>query len=278
MAKQIVMTEDMYENILRDVLEQLRKQKSSDGVFKYSASVGKLEGRRTKLVFSPGAYIKMMELVHGYATEVGWQGTMTRTEDGFLVEDVFVYPQQVNGTQVLTDDGEYNDWLQSLPDEIFNKLRFHGHSHVNFGVFASQTDLNDRQGVVSQLGPEDFYAFVIVNKKQEISCAIFDMRDNVLYETADVDISVSGVDNVFSFKKESEKLVKTRGAVVTPTATQPKKEEYRWLPVEPKTKKSSGKKGKTKKEKDAFWECDEDDDQYSWLGDVYPGYGSEMMK
>lgn len=266
MARPIRVSEDTYEAVLRDVLESLKKSKSVDGVFKYAVDMKKLDGRTTKLSFTPLAYMKMLELVHGYATEVGWQGTMERTDDGFLVSDVFVYPQEVTGAQVLTDDGEYAEWLQSLPDETFNHLRFHGHSHVNFAVTPSSTDLRDREGILSQLNGDDFYAFLIINKRHEVSCAIFDMRENVLYDTQDVTLAVEGAEDLFGFKKSTEKLVRAKSNFVS-------KENGG-----AKTASNDKKKKTTKKKARDNWD-DEDEDsfydgQYSWLADVYPGYGA----
>ena len=70
-----------------------------------------------------------------------WQhGTVLRTENSksdsneFIVEDIFVYPQEVTGSTVTTDQEAYSKWLYELDDDIFNNLRMQSHSHCNMGV------------------------------------------------------------------------------------------------------------------------------------------------
>ena len=48
----------------------------------------------------------------------------------------------------------------------------HGHSHVNMGTSPSATDTKLQEDHLAQLQDNDFYIFLIVNKKREIWCTI----------------------------------------------------------------------------------------------------------
>ena len=68
-------------------------------------------------------------------------------------------------------------------------MRFHGHSHVNMHVSPSSVDMEYRRNVVNNCSPffdNYFYIFIIVNKKGDVSGQVYDMENNVLYETDDI--------------------------------------------------------------------------------------------
>ena len=186
------------ETLRKDAEDGLRKIKMSDGEFKFSKEFKyekkfkyEKSDRRVTIVIDPVAYAKMTTIIMSESQEVGWHGISERKNAReFLIKDILVYPQQVTASTVDTDEEEYAKWLIQVPEEHFNDLHFHGHSHVNMGVFPSATDMGHREKITSQLGDEDYYIFMIWNKKLEWSAAVYDMASNTLYETADVDVKI----------------------------------------------------------------------------------------
>lgn len=245
MSKPIRITEDCYQQILKDVQEKLASGKMAGGVFNYSYDLSKAgQDKQAKLILTPNAYMKTLELVNHFTSEVGWHGTVERVEGQpatFRLTNILVYPQQVTGATVNTDQEEYQKWGGSLPDEVYNNMHFHGHSHVNFGVSPSSVDLQHREGIISQLKDDDFYIFVIVNKKNDWSIAIYDMPTNTLYETKDVELCVEDVDeDLFTFAENAAKIVKTKTYTASTAAKTDTKTDK--VEKEPEKKAKSAKK------------------------------------
>lgn len=248
MSKPIKITEDVFDKIVEEVKEKLKKDKMSNGQFEYKCNLSSINKDRATLMFTPTAYIKMKGLVEDFTSEIGWHGTVERIDEHtWLVDDIYVYPQTVSSATVTTDPNEYLDWTESLPDEVFNKLHFHGHSHVNFAVNASSVDMAHRDEIVSQLREDDFYIFVIVNKKNEWSSVIYDMAQNILYESKDIDLTLTDVsEDTLTFSEDSKKLVKQNKTVAATT--------------KPAAAKAASKQTSKKKEKDSFgWQYEMDD-------------------
>ena len=209
--KPIKIDESVYEDILNKAKEAMKKAKLSNGSFTFNYSFKSDDSEKANLYISPTAYIKMTDLVSYIGSEVGWHGTAYRGEDGYHVTDVFMYPQTVSAATVETDQKEYEDWLQTLDDDTFNNMRFHGHSHVDMITTPSSVDMHDRDGILSQLGPDDFYIFVILNKKGSWNVAIYDMSENKMYETDDINVLVEGCrPDTFEFAELAEKCLKKK--------------------------------------------------------------------
>ena len=169
--------------------------------------------KRVKIVIRPIAYLKMVRLIMDFTTEVGWHGLCHRDEADpttYIIEDVMVYPQQVTGTTIKTDEARHAEWYDSFPDEQFNQIRFHGHSHVNMGVFSSGTDDDLQRDLVDMMTkPEDFYLFFIMNKRLELFIRLYDNKYGVMFETGDVDIQITdGTNDIVKFLQESKAQVK----------------------------------------------------------------------
>ena len=143
--------------------------------------------QKAEVHFSAQAYYKMFALVDECDKEIAWDGTVYRDTESphiFYVTDIIVYPQMVSGATVDTDDIPYLEWLNGLDDETFNHRRFNGHSHVNMGVTPSGTDTTYREQSI--LNIKDFYIFGIFNKKHEFNFQIYDVENNIIYDSQDV--------------------------------------------------------------------------------------------
>lgn len=225
MSKPIALTDDMIAGYAKEFIANLRKTKMFDGNLSYSKSiVWKAEAGvtdRAKIMFEPYAYTKMIALIQACSKEVGWHGVIRRSEDDdetFIVTDIIVFPQVVSGATVIPDQQEYQKWMCHLPDEQFKGLRFHGHSHVNMAVSPSPTDNDYQEKLIQQVPDDSFYVFMIWNKRMETFSRIFDLKNNTMYENAEIDIGIVGDgDDLSTFVTESKKLVKDEKPATTLT-------------------------------------------------------------
>lgn len=213
MSKRIRMDDSYVAVCMAEFEKHLRGAKCAEGKLTFTKSFT-VDGRAT-LYYTPVAWQKMCALLKAFDKEVAWHGVCERVdgeETAYLVSDIVVYPQTVSGTTVEMDTGAYAMWLmENDEDERFTHLRMQGHSHVNMGTTPSSVDLTHQQEILDQLGDDDFYVFVIYNKKMEYNVKIYDLRDNVLYENADTDIKLWGADfDMDAFVAEAKDLVKDR--------------------------------------------------------------------
>lgn len=213
MGQHIKLTEARIREILSDVEKELRSSKMFDGTISMDYTLPPIKDAKASILFEPMAYAKMMSLVMHFGEEVAWHGVAERCDggNGFLIKDILVYPQVVSGVTVNTDQAQYEAWLMGLDDEVFNKLRMQGHSHVNMSVSPSGVDNNHQAQILEQPNEEDFYIFLIVNKRLEMFVSIFDMANNTLFETADVSIYIGSAEfDGEAFIKEAKGLVDTK--------------------------------------------------------------------
>lgn len=175
---------------------------------------------RAKLKMTGKAWAKMMILILNYDSEVAWHGLVERDADEpatFTITDILLYPQEVTGSTVTTDQQEYQDWMFSLSDEQLTAMRFQGHSHVNMAVTPSSTDEDHEEGIVNMLKNDDFYIFGIFNKKGDKTLRIFDCRTNTYYETKDIDFAVIS-DDIGELREDMEDMVKRKTYTYTGTS------------------------------------------------------------
>ena len=178
--------------------------------------------RKAVVYFEPIAWDKMRALIDGFDKEVAWHGLARRgedeTRDEYIIYDILVYPQTVTGATVNTDQEKYSMWLMEQPDDVFNYIRMQGHSHVNMHTSPSGVDLTHQEKILEQLGDEDFYIFMIWNKRGEKNVKIYDLKKNILFENLDVQVSVIRDECLIPFMIEAKTLVQER--VYTPATYQ----------------------------------------------------------
>ena len=228
MAKKIFATETEIAEFLRSAQAQLlaeshnlKKRKfqndQADGVTLNFKLKEVKDDRKATITLSAQAYMKIFALVHTYSTEVEWHGVVERTAaDAFHIKDVLIFPHKVTSATVISDQTEYEKWLDTLDDNTFNALRFHGHSHVNMGVTPSGVDMTYRYNILNNFGTpyetsDLFYIFLIFNKRGDISGEIYDLQNNALYSkstTADeIKIVIEDCDWLTDFLDEAKKVV-----------------------------------------------------------------------
>lgn len=184
---------------------------------------------KPKLVLSSQAYLKIRALVKETDSEVAWKGTAYKGEDEYFIDDIFVYPQYVTGATVDTEEDELLEWYNALDDNTFNNLRFQGHSHVNMGTSPSGTDERDQKTTMSMLDKDDFYIFLITNKKDDMNWFIYDKAKNLIYENSDIDFEIDYSSDILVKAKENIKTKKRVTKVETEESNFTKEDEEEFL-------------------------------------------------
>lgn len=226
MSRPYRITDVQRELIVQDFRETLLKNPMTGGTLTYTKT---FDCGRATILFTPVAYLKQAVLVRETASEIGWHGVVHRSEKDprvFIVEDILVYPQKVTGTSINPDQAEYNSWQDGFDDATFEAMRFHGHSHVNMGVFSSSVDDGYQNSLIAQLGPEMFQIFMILNKRGEHWQKIVDLKENIVFDSKDIDIGLTecGFDYAVFLADAKAKLrpdVATPTVIVHPSAQTP---------------------------------------------------------
>lgn len=165
----------------------------------------------------------MLTLVREFDKEVAWHGIAHRCEDeedAYIISDILVYPQEVTGATVNTDQEKYQMWLMNHDDDVFNNIRMQGHSHVNMSTSPSTVDTSLYDRILEQLDDDMFYIFLIWNKRNEKTIKIYDLAKNVLFETADVTVSVREDDiGMERFLKNAKEMVQDKKYTPVKTTT-----------------------------------------------------------
>lgn len=194
-------------------LEKTSKDAKFDGKVKFDFDFAKVE-EKAILYFTETAWMKMQYLIAVFGSECAWHGVVERhgeDKSEFIVKDILVYPQQVTGATVTTDQTEYEDWMNALDDDTFNALKFHGHSHVNMGVTPSSVDNEHQRGIVSQLNDSQFYIFGIFNKSGNRWLKIFDMKRNIAFEKDDIEVKIlMDGSRCFDLMEDADKKITTK--------------------------------------------------------------------
>ncbi len=133
------------------------------------------------------ALYKMHIIVGLIDMEVGWLGTARRNETGVIVDDVFLFEQDVShGHSELTSDSMSQIMQEVLrrPDgeEVFNNTRFWGHSHGSGGTYPSGQD-NDTMKTFQGFGA-DFFLRAILNRHGRISFSLYDWQKGIAFHEA----------------------------------------------------------------------------------------------
>lgn len=213
MSKPIKMTAQIEQEIREAFEATLKAVKFADGKFSFYKSFAQTNQKAT-VYFTEIAWRKMEALIKEFDKEVAWHGVATRIENEgkneYLISDIFVYPQEVTGATVNTDQEKYQDWLSNLDDEVFNNLRMQGHSHVNMAVSPSPTDISHQEAILGRVEDDMFYIFMIWNKRGEKNIKIYDLAKNTLFEPSDISVSVLGDINMSDFIKEAKGMVKAK--------------------------------------------------------------------
>jgi DNA gyrase/topoisomerase IV subunit A len=213
----IKLTEQVKEDALKEFQKLLEDNRFSEDKITYTFNLldKKDLEEKDKIIINitATAYLKMTSLVKTEDKEIGWHGVVERVSDQlFLIKDILVYPQTTTAATVTTDDIEYGNWLhKEISDEEINHLRFHGHSHVNMATSPSGVDTTWYDQILQGLSKDDYYIFMILNKRHEYFIELYDLKTNIIYEKKDIIINILMEDNNYLdnwTKKQKEKYIK----------------------------------------------------------------------
>lgn len=136
-----------------------------------------------KVKFTTYVLMKMKAYIDEHDKEISWLGVVDKNENEYIVSDVMLFEQKVSG--VTTDISEESltafgtKLIVEGKQDLFNKIRLWGHSHVNMSTFASGTD----NSTFEQFYPNcDYFIRLIANKKGEMKLDLVDMNNNLKYE------------------------------------------------------------------------------------------------
>ena len=181
MSKPIRMTDEHRRQILQEFATSLQGAKLADGKISFIKTFT-LEKQKATVYFTASAWTKMVMLIKEFDKEVAWHGVAYRSEDEskneYYITDILVYPQEVTGATVNTDQERYQTWLYQHDDEVFNNIRMQGHSHVNMGVSPSGVDTTHQEQILEQLEDDMFYIFMIWNKSFNHYFKVYDMKNS----------------------------------------------------------------------------------------------------
>lgn len=123
------------------------------------------------------ALIKIHAMLSAIELEVGWLGTAKRHGGNILLDDVFLFKQDVSAGHTKMDPANLNEAMLEvlqLPggEEIFNNTRFWGHSHGNGMPEPSGQD-NDQMKVFRKFGA-DFFLRGIFSRRGEVNFGVYD--------------------------------------------------------------------------------------------------------
>jgi len=258
-----------------------------DGKLSFVRNLPSIE-KKAVVYYSAIAWSKMIAIINEFDKEVAWHGLAKKLEpeegkSAYLIYDIVVYPQQVTGATVNTDQEEYETWLNNFDDETFNAIRMQGHSHVNMGVSPSSVDMEHKESIIRQLDGDMFYIFMIWNKQMKRDITIYDCGENVFYENKDVEIKMYDSDGgLDAFIKEAKSLVKDRVYTSQWNKKDDKKPESPKQLSEPKKVESLKDEDKPRTPYSSFrknnacgygnW-CDDNDDPYGPYGYCGGMYG-----
>jgi hypothetical protein len=214
MSKPIRITKAQKTQVQAEFSALLDNMKMSDGEISYSKSFN-CKDAAAILWMSPVAYAKTVALVNAFDDEVAWHGTASRKSAvEFVVEDIFVYPQEVTGASVVTDQEQYTNWLYGFDDATFTKIRMQCQSHVEMGVSPSDIDVRHRAKILGQLDSDMFYIFMIWNKRMDTHTLIYDMEENIMYGDSDITVKLMGDGSLDGFLADAESKVQQQKAPV----------------------------------------------------------------
>lgn len=266
MAKYIKLTDDIINQCKDDFAQALTGVKMSEGKISFIKTFT-CEKKTATIFYTTGAWLKLQHIISYCDKEVAWHGLVKRNEqkkDEFIVYDIEVYPQTVTGATVNTDQVKYQMWLMDHDDEVFSDIRMQGHSHVRMGVTPSTVDTNHQEQILEQLGDNDYYIFQIWNKDGRVWSKIYDMEENIMYETSDVETKIlSDVVDYNALTDEINSLVKEKTYSKTSTIVPYNGSNTSKTDTNKTSNKKNEKKKETKKGKFASEDA---------MGDYFSGF------
>jgi len=138
--------------------------------------------RDYEVLIEPIAMLKQRYIVAQSSAEVAWLGEVERHGDTFIITDIHIPVQSVSSTTVnLTSEETMQAYTELMAQGIgLERLRYHGHSHVNMRVNPSAVD-QDYLREVEESGV-DWFVRAILNKKDELRVDLCLFAEGIVIE------------------------------------------------------------------------------------------------
>lgn len=151
-----------------------------------TTTVKAVQGKTPYVFIQADAIAKMQAYVESCPDEIGWLGTAHKHRSDVVIEDVYLFDQEVHSTTTeITPEGlsQFGEELLQREDvdgmSIWNSLKVWGHSHVNMGVTPSAQD-NTQMDTFGNSG-HDWFIRIIANKKGELKIDLYDYENGIQY-------------------------------------------------------------------------------------------------
>lgn len=171
---------------------------------------------KIKVNISTKAMQKIRYWVDKSPVEISGMGKITRLDSGsLLVTDVWLVEQENSSTETELNPDALGKLMYETR-EVEGDLSFWWHSHVNMGVFWSNTDME----AIEQLGAEGYVVATVFNKKNEKRTAYYqgekDICPAIFIDEIDTAV-VYDMDDPIYKELESEFTSKCKQKVYKPT-------------------------------------------------------------
>ena len=166
------------------------------------------------LFINNDAYLKMQEYIAQSKKEIGWLGTCSRQDNDYIINNVYLFDQEVHETTCeITEEGlnKFALELMEKPNgmDIWNNICLWGHSHVNMGVLPSSQDNKQLDFFLKNM-KEGFFIRYIGNKTGEIGLEIVDIDKNIILDETEINIkrvmTEEDVKQIVSLEEEIKEL------------------------------------------------------------------------
>ena len=118
--------------------------------------------------------------------EISWLGTVERNENDFIITDVMLLKQDVTSVTTEINEAALTTFGSTLIKEgkqdLFNKFKFWGHSHVNMGVSPSN---QDEETFADFYKNSDYFIRMIGNKSGDMRVDLIDCNKNMKFTNLD---------------------------------------------------------------------------------------------
>lgn len=167
---------------------------TKEDVDKFLKELSKEKIKKPIIRITAEAYVKMYELVRQSSVEIQWHGLVNKVSDiHYIIYDILLFPQINSATSTNSNQNEFAEWQTKLiMDQEFpiEKMRMHGHSHVNMNVYSSSIDDGYQSELITKVDDGDYYIFLVLNKKMEMYALLYDFKQQVLFEGKDIEIQI----------------------------------------------------------------------------------------
>ena len=147
------------------------------------------ESKKPIIIFTSKAYaelVSMHKTNYSKSLEFMYIGEVLKNENNYIIKHFNIVPQCKNsGAYCETDDDKYAIWLQQTYDvKDRDKIRLHGHSHVNMATSPSGTDDSNVLNMMSFV--DDYFIQLISNNKLVTTINLYDKQSMLIYKNLEL--------------------------------------------------------------------------------------------